>query len=85
MPKETVIRARIAEDIKEQATEALDQMGLSVSDVVRVVMTRIAAEKALPFDIRVPNKTTRKAFADVSAGRLIRHRHNRDAFKDLDL
>lgn len=46
-----VVRARIDEHIKEEATNVLAGMGLSVSDAIRVLLTRIAADKALPFDI----------------------------------
>lgn len=46
-----VVRARIDGHIKEEATNVLAGMGLSVSDVIRVLLTRIAADKALPFDI----------------------------------
>ncbi|GLE67587.1 type II toxin-antitoxin system RelB/DinJ family antitoxin [Pseudomonas sp. ZM23] len=46
-----VVRARIDRHIKEEATNVLAGMGLSVSDAIRVLLTRIAADKALPFDI----------------------------------
>jgi DNA-damage-inducible protein J len=52
-----MIHVRIDEEIKEQAAEALASMGLSVSDAVRVLLTRVAAEKALPFALKVPTKT----------------------------
>lgn len=46
-----VVRARIDGHIKEEATNVLAGMGLSVSDAIRMLLTRIAADKALPFDI----------------------------------
>lgn len=50
-----VVRARIDGQIKEEASSVLAGMGLSVSDAIRMLLTRIAADKALPFDInRVP-------------------------------
>jgi DNA-damage-inducible protein J len=52
-----VVRARIDGHIKEEATNVLAGMGLSVSDAIRILLTRIAADKALPFDInRVQTK-----------------------------
>lgn len=57
MAANAFIRARIAEDIKDQATAVLADMGLTVSDAVRILLTRTAKEKALPFDL-VPNKLT---------------------------
>ena len=51
MATSDVVRARIDGHIKEEATSVLAGMGLSVSDAIRVLLTRIAADKALPFDI----------------------------------
>ena len=55
MASTDVVRARIDGHIKEEATNVLAEMGLSVSDAIRMLLTRIAADKALPFDVnRVP-------------------------------
>ncbi|MGX6999209.1 type II toxin-antitoxin system RelB/DinJ family antitoxin [Caballeronia sp. KNU42] len=51
MANTDVVRARIDGYIKEEATNVLAEMGLSVSDAIRILLTRIAADKALPFDI----------------------------------
>jgi DNA-damage-inducible protein J len=69
MATETVVRARIDAATKEEATEALAAMGLSVSDAIRLLLTRIAAEKAFPFEVKVPNAKTRKAMAELEAGK----------------
>jgi len=53
----------VDELVKEQASEALASMGLSISDAVRVLLTRVAAEKALPFEVRVPNALTAATLA----------------------
>lgn len=66
---DTYVRARIDTVTKERATDALDAMGLSVSDAIRLLMLRIATEKRLPFDVKVPNATTRKAIAEAEAGK----------------
>jgi len=62
------VRARIDSETKEQATRALDAMGLSISDAIRLLMVRIASEQRLPFDVRVPNKITRQAMAELESG-----------------
>jgi DNA-damage-inducible protein J len=66
---ETYVRARIDTDTKERATEALEAMGLSISDAIRLLMLRIADERRLPFEIKAPNATTRKAMAELEAGK----------------
>jgi DNA-damage-inducible protein J len=55
MTTTTMIHVRVDEQVKAQATEALASMGLSVSDAVRVFLTRIAADKELPFTLKAPN------------------------------
>ena len=70
MPANTVVRARIDERIKEEATVVLAAMGLTVSDAFRLMLTRVAQEKALPFDPLVPNATTIAAIKEARNGDL---------------
>lgn len=65
----TYVRARIDSDTKERATDALEAMGLSVSDAIRLLMLRIADERRMPFEVRVPNKTTINAINELELGK----------------
>ncbi len=67
------VRARIDETLKKQAATVLADMGLTVSDVVRIVLTKVAKEKALPFEMRVPNKLTVETLAKSERGEDIHH------------
>jgi len=67
MATNAVVRSRISADVKEKATAVLDEMGLTVSDVMRIVLTRIANENALPFDLK-PNKRTRETMRKTARG-----------------
>ncbi len=66
---DTYVRARIDTRTKDRAADALDAMGLSISDAIRLLMLRIADERRLPFVVKVPNATTRKAIAELEAGK----------------
>ena len=66
---DTYVRARIDSDTKERAADALEAMGLSISDAIRLLMLRIAAERRMPFDVKVPNATTREAIAELESGK----------------
>ena len=66
---DTYVRARIDTRTKEQAAEALEAMGLSISDAIRLLMLRIVDERRLPFEVKVPNATTRKAIVELEAGK----------------
>lgn len=66
---DTYVRARIDADTKDRATEALQAMGLSVSDAIRLLMLRVAEERRLPFAVKAPNATTRKAMKELESGK----------------
>ena len=68
MASETVVRARINAQVKERAAKVLADMGLSVSDAIRLLLVRVAADKTLPFEIEAPNAETRAAMAEVEQG-----------------
>jgi DNA-damage-inducible protein J len=57
MASEGIVRVRIDKTVREQASQALADMGLSISDAVRMLLVRIASEKAMPFEIRSPRRT----------------------------
>ncbi len=63
MAASAFVRARIDETLKDEAAAVLASMGLTVSDLVRIVLTKVAKEKALPFDMRVPNALTAQTLA----------------------
>ena len=71
MPENSVVRARIDERIKAEAAAVLEAMGLTVSDAFRLMMVRIAKEKALPFEPLVPNAKTIKALKAARCGKLV--------------
>lgn len=66
--QDSVVRARIDTATKERATDALADMGLSVSDAIRILLIRVAEERRLPFEVKAPNATTRRAIAELEAG-----------------
>jgi DNA-damage-inducible protein J len=66
---DTYVRARIDSVTKELAAEALAAMGLSISDAIRLLMLRIVDERRLPFEVKAPNATTRKAIAELESGK----------------
>jgi DNA-damage-inducible protein J len=65
-----MVHVRVEKRIKAQAAKTLAAMGLSVSDAVRVLLTRVAAEKALPFEVKVPNRATAAAMQEARKGGL---------------
>lgn len=80
----TVVRARIDEHLKEEASAVLATIGLTVSDAFRLMMVRIATDKALPFEPLVPNATTIAAMKEARRGGLKSFSSVHDLMTDLD-
>ena len=80
-----MVHVRVDQKTKQRAAKTLAGMGISVSDAVRMLLVRVAAEKALPFDVRTPHATTQKAMraADQRKGR--RMRSADETFKSLEI
>jgi DNA-damage-inducible protein J len=70
MTSNSVVRARVDEQIKKEAAAVLEAIGLTVSDAFRLMMVKIATEKALPFEPLVPNKETIEAMKAARRGEL---------------
>ena len=68
-PTHSYVRARIDTATKERAAEALDSIGLSISDAIHMLMVRIADERRLPFEVTVPNAETRAAIVELESGK----------------
>ena len=81
---DTYVRARIDSVTKERAADALAAMGLSISDAIRLLMLRVVDERRLPFEVKAPNATTRKAIAELEAGKGKRFRNTAALLADLN-
>ena len=81
----TMVHVRVDQKVKQRAAKTLAAMGISVSDAVRILLVRVAAEKALPFDVKVPNATTVKAMQAANKGAGRRYKSADDLFEDLDI
>lgn len=79
-----MVHVRIDKRIKMKAAKTLASMGLSVSDAVRVLLTRVAAEKALPFEVKIPNAATRAAIQEARTSKLPSFRNVSDLMADLN-
>jgi DNA-damage-inducible protein J len=85
MPTDAIVRARIDSVTKKRAAAALDAMGLSLSDAIRLLMLRIADEKRLPFEIKVPTEETVASMKQLSEGKGKRFESAEALMKDLGL
>lgn len=80
------VRARIDEALKNEAAAVLAGMGLTVSDVVRIALTKIAREKALPFEMSIPNAVTAETLVKSERGEDVHHAKDaQDLFGQLGI
>jgi len=85
MAENAVVRSRVSSEVKQQATAVLEGMGLSVSDLMRIVLTRVAKDGAIPFDLS-PNKLTRETLAKSARGEEVhRAKDAKDLFDQLGI
>jgi DNA-damage-inducible protein J len=82
--KTTDVRSRIEPEIKERATEVLASCGLNLSDAIRLFLRQVVAQEGLPFEVKVPNATTRAAMQEARAIRKARFDSAPALFDDLE-
>lgn len=82
MATDSIVRARIDADTKAEASAVLAGMGMSVSDAIRIMLTKVAREHTLPFDIR-PNAETVAAMEEARRGNLPSFASVSDLMADL--
>ena len=79
-----MVHIRVDEKVKAKAAKNLAAMGLTVSDAVRLLLSRVAAEKSLPFEVRVPNRVTIEAIEAGERGEARRATTVKKMMEDLN-
>jgi DNA-damage-inducible protein J len=85
--RSSMVHVRVDDEIKERATTALEAMGLSVSDAVRLFLRRVVTDQAFPLELKVPNAETRSAMAEadeIARSRVARFATADELFADLE-
>ena len=65
---DSIVRSRIDPDVKLKASQICQQLGLTLSEAIRLFLYQTVAEKQIPFVIKVPNNKTRQALAMAESG-----------------
>ena len=86
MAKSEMIRARIEPELKNDVEKILKKLGLSVNQAISLFYSQVRIREGLPFDVKIPNKTTRKTFENTDKGIGIKKFKNKEElFKDIGL
>jgi DNA-damage-inducible protein J len=87
MSSRVFVRARIDENLRDEAAAVLADFGLTISDLIRMSLTRVAKDHAIPLELKVPNAEIRAAMKE---SRALMQKHNKRfshaqaIFDDLD-
>lgn len=74
MSATAMLHIRVDQSLKQEASQALEAIGLSLSDAVRMLLKRVASEQAWPLELKVPNATTVAAMQEARAMAIHRSR-----------
>jgi DNA-damage-inducible protein J len=86
MSKDATVRARIQPDLKKRVETMFEKLGLSTTEAITLFYRQVDLRRGLPFDVVIPNKTTRKTLEGTDAGRnLIFCKDADDMFKKLGI
>ena len=85
MAADAVVRARVSERTKREASAILEKAGLTTSDVIRMLLIRVVEDQALPFDPVRPNKDTVSAIAASRSGKVKSSKTAKDLIKSLNV
>lgn len=84
MAKTGYINARVEKKVKADAEKVLRKVGVNTSDAVSMFLKQVILQQGIPFEVRVPNKETRKAIRELRAGKgLVHYSSTKDLFDDI--
>ena len=84
MAQDSVVRARIDEKTKRQAERVFAACGMTLSDAIRIMLTKTAKEKEIPFSIHTPNAKTIRAIKDAQKGKVTRVKDLEELLKQIN-
>jgi DNA-damage-inducible protein J len=70
MAKTAMITTRVDPDLKADAEKVLSKLGISTTEAINLFLSQVRLRRGLPFDVKIPNKTTLKAMKDAEEGRM---------------
>lgn len=84
--KSTTVRARLEPELKEEAELILEQLGISTTEAIRIFFKQVKLQRGMPFDLKLPNETTKQALDDAYARkRLTSSSSAKELFDDLGI
>ncbi len=84
--KTTTVRARLEPNLKEETELIFEQLGLSTTEAIRIFFKQVQLQQGLPFDLKIPNETTKKSIAEAQMRKQVKSVGSvQELFEDLDI
>ena len=81
--KTKMINARVEPALKAAAEKIFHTLGMNTTDAISIFLSQVVLNKGLPFDVRIPNKATRRAIKEVEQGKGKRYKTSQELMDDL--
>ncbi len=82
--RNSIVRARVNEQLKHDVEDVLSHLGLTMSDAINALLSQIKITKRLPFDVNMPNRLTKKTLEESAKGKNLKRFSSVDTlFEDL--
>jgi len=84
--KAATVRARVDEHLKSDVEHVLEKLGLTISEAIILFMSQIKLRKGIPFEVKIPNKSTLKTFKDTDNRKnLVHYKNSKEMFNKLNI
>jgi DNA-damage-inducible protein J len=83
MSKTAMIHARVQSDLKADTEKIFKKLGLSTTEAITVFFSQVRLRNGLPFEVKIPNKTTLETFRKTDAGRELHEYKSMEEFKEM--
>lgn len=86
MGQTITLSVRTDKGVKEKVGKILHELGLNHSTAINIYYRLILAQRGIPFEVKLPNKTTIKAMEDIEKGKNVKKFETADElFEDLGI
>lgn len=82
---DTQIQVRMNKNLKDEATQLFESMGMSLSEAIRTFLTQAIAEQGMPFRAHIPNKETLEAIRETENGGGTHYQTPEEFFKEMEI
>lgn len=81
--KTKIINARVEPALKASAEKIFRALGMNTTGAISIFLSQVVLNKGLPFDVRIPNKATRRAIKEVKEGKGKKYKTSQQLMDDL--